>query len=160
MSYEKFTELVKQNNQLKAIPTKTNIYAKGIVVDNDGYIHFKGEIYKTDTVKLVDLPYKIRELFIVPTSSTQVTVEDSNKQSLTNANDIQVQDKSNEHLNELNAMLFNQLKNIVEPKKDIDINQEMKKANAMCNIADKMIGIADLSLKAKALHYKKFGQII
>ena len=63
--------------------------------------------------------------------------------------------KKNENFDNLNKILFEQLQNIVDPEKGTDISQELKKANAICNIADKVIGIADLSLKAEMFSYKK-----
>lgn len=156
MSYEKFTELVKQNKQFEAIPTKTSLYAKGVVITNDGYIQFKGETYKSDTVKLADLPGKIRDLFIAQKIPLQVTVEDKNKLPSVNVNDIQVEDDENDNFKKLNKVLFDQLDSITKPNKDTDINLELKKANAICNIADKVIGIEDLALKTKMLKYKNF----
>lgn len=61
----------------------------------------------------------------------------------------------NEGFNNLNKILFDQLQKIANPGKDTDISQELKKANTICNIADKVIGIADLSLKAEMFNYKK-----
>lgn len=156
MSYEKFTELAKQNKQFEAIPTKTSLYAKGVVITNDGYIQFKGETYKSDTVKLADLPGKIRDLFIAQKIPLQVTVEDKNKLPSVNVNDIQVEDDENDNFKKLNKVLFDQLDSITKPNKDTDINLELKKANAICNIADKVIGIEDLALKTKMLKYKNF----
>ncbi|MGJ0332503.1 hypothetical protein NG752_00580 [Aliarcobacter cryaerophilus] len=154
MSYEKFTELIKQNSQIEVIPTKTSFLAKGVVFTNDGYIQYKGETYKTDTVKLEELPGKIRDLFIVQKMPV-IAVEDNNKLASINANNIEVKPKTNEHFDSLNEILFEQLQNIANPKADTDLNQEIKKANTICNIADKMIGIADLTLKAEMLSYKK-----
>ena len=35
------------------------------------------------------------------------------------------------------------------------MSAELKKANAICNVADKIISIADLSLKAEIFNHKK-----
>lgn len=51
--------------------------------------------------------------------------------------------------------MFEQLEKIANPGKEIDISQELKKANTICNVADKIINIADLSLKAEMFKYKK-----
>ena len=43
MSYELFEKAAAINSQFEIIPTKTSIFAKGIVIDNNGYMHYKGK---------------------------------------------------------------------------------------------------------------------
>ena len=105
-------------------------------------------------VKLSDLPAELQSLFIdkkLPVQKNQeiAEVKESNKE------EIEIKENKNDKFDQLNKILFEQLQNIVDPDKGTDINQELKKANAICNVADKIIGIADLSLKAEMLAYKK-----
>ena len=67
----------------------------------------------------------------------------------------QVGKKKKDNLDNLSNILFEQLQNIVDPEKGMDMGQELKKANTVCNVADKLINIADLSLKAEMFHDKK-----
>ena len=146
MSYELFEKAAAVNVQFGVIPTKISLLAKGVVIDNNGYIQYKGETYLPNMVKLVDLPIELQKLFIENKSSVQKT-----KQEIVEAKE----EKENDNFKALNSILFEQLQNIVNPEKDTDISQELKKANAICNVADKIISIADLSLKAEMFAYKK-----
>lgn len=144
MSYERFEKAAAINSEFDVIPTKTSILSRGIVIDKDGYIQYKGETYLTNLVKPSDLPTEIRSLFIESKLPAQAKTQS-----------IQVEEKKNENFDNLNKILFEQLQNIVDPKKGTDINQEYKKAKAICDVADKIINIADLSLKAEMFSYKK-----
>ena len=135
--------------EFDVIPSKTSILARGIVIDNNGYMQYKGKTYLPNMTKLSDLPGEIRDLFIekkLPTQNQSKEVKEVN---------VEIEKKKNDNFDNLNKILFEQLQNIVDPEKGTDISQELKKANAICNIADKMIGIADLSLKAEMFSYKK-----
>ena len=145
MSYELFEKAAAVNGEFEVIPTKVSMLAEGIVIDKNGYIQYKGETYITNIVKLADLPGKLQKLFI----EKKLLVKE-NKQEI-----IEVKENKKDNFDQLNKILFEQLQNIVDPDKDTDINQELKKANAICNVADKIIGIADLSLKAEMFAYKK-----
>lgn len=145
MSYELFEKAAAVNGEFQIIPTKINILSKGIVIDKNGYIQYKGETYVTNMVKLADLPTELQNLFIekkLPAQKGNQNIEEPKEQK-------------NESFEKLNKILFEQLQNIVDPEKGTDINAELKKANVICNVADKIIGIADLSLKAEMFAYKK-----
>ena len=144
MSYELFEKAAAVNSEFERIPSKVSILAKGISIDKNGYIQYKGQTYITNIVKISDLPTELQNIFIeknLPQRSEQETIE--------------VKEKKNDNFEQLNKILFEQLQNIVDPEKGADISQELKKANAICNVADKIISIADLSLKAEIFHHKK-----
>lgn len=145
MSYELFEKAAAVNSQFEVIPSKTSILAKGIVIDKNGYMQYKGETHLTNMVKLLDLPTELQSLFIEKKFPIQ-----KNTQEI-----IEVKEKKTDKLDNLNNILFEQLQNIVDPEEGTDISQELKKANTICNIADKIINIADLSLKAEMFHEKK-----
>ncbi|WP_151950327.1 hypothetical protein [Aliarcobacter butzleri] len=145
MSYELFEKAAAINSQFEIIPTKTSIFAKGIVIDNNGYMHYKGKKYIPNLVKLEDLPTELRNLFLEKKLPTETTTEKNTE----------VKANENESFNNLNKILFDQLEKIANPKGETDISQELKKANTICNVADKIISIADLSLKAEMFNYKK-----
>ena len=149
MSYELFEKAAAINSKFDVIPTKTSILARGIVIDNNGYMQYKGKTYLPNMTKLSDLPGEIRDLFIekkLPTQNQSKEVKEVN---------VEIEKKKNENFDNLNKILFEQLQNIVDPEEGADINAELKKANAICNVADKIISIADLSLKAEMFAYKK-----
>ncbi|MDD5405985.1 MAG: hypothetical protein PHE73_03460 [Sulfurovaceae bacterium] len=147
MSYELFKKKAMLNDQFEVIPSNTGLLAGGVIIDKDGYIQYKGKTYITNMVKLVDMPEKLQHLFVeqknqLPTVGTIggiITADDNKKDGLSS----------------LNKILFEQLQNIVDPDDGTDMQQELKKANAVCNVADKIIGIADLSLKAEMFIQKK-----
>ena len=144
MSYELFEKAAAVNGDFERIPSKTSILAKGISIDKSGYIKYKGQTYVTNIVKLADLPTELKNIFIeknLPQKSEQDVIE--------------VKEKKNDNFEQLNKILFEQLQNLVDPDDGTDISQELKKANAVCNVADKIISIADLSLKAEMFNYKK-----
>ncbi len=142
MNYELFTRLATFNNDFEAIPSKISLLAEGAVIDPNGSIQYKEVTYKTDTVKISAMPEKLRLLF----------VEQKNQLTVGTTADITIpgDDKKNS-LGSLNKILFEQLQNIIDPEEGTDMQNELKKANAVCNIADKLIGIADLSLKYKKM---------
>ncbi|WP_152633153.1 hypothetical protein [Aliarcobacter butzleri] len=163
MSYELFEKAAAINSQFEIIPSKTSIYAKGIVIDNRGYMHYKGKVHIPNLVKLEDLPIEIRSLFLekkLPAKTIEKSVverdkeeEEEEENEVPPQNDIEILGK--ETFSNLNKILNDQLNKIANPGEGIDMNQELKKANTICNIADKVIGIADLSLKAEMFKYKK-----
>lgn len=145
MSYELFEKAAAVNGQFEVIPSKVSILAKGIVIDNSGYIHYKGKTYITNIVKLADLPMELQSLFTKNKLPTQNNTE----------NNKEIEEKKNDNFEKLNNILFEQLQNIADPDEGTDMSAEFKKANAICNVADKIISIADLSLKAEMFKYKK-----
>ncbi|MCT7489099.1 hypothetical protein N5T63_09335 [Aliarcobacter cryaerophilus] len=146
MNYERFEKAAAINSEFDVIPSKTSILARGIIIDNNGYMQYKGKTYLPNMTKLSDLPGEIRDLFIEKKLPAQNQSKEVN---------VEIEKKGNDNFDNLNKILFEQLQNIVDPEKGTDISQELKKANAICNIADKVIGIADLSLKAEMFSYKK-----
>lgn len=173
MSYELFEKAAAINSEFDLIPTKTSLFAKGIVIDNNGYINYRGKTYLPNMVKLIDLPGEIRDLFKYkqsipkpieegtrnrggvnpsPSSSRPNFTPPAMKPKNTEVEEVKIK---NDNFDNLNKILFEQLQNIVNPENGTDINQELKKANAICNVADKIINIADLSLKAEMFSYKK-----
>ena len=145
MSYELFEKAAAVNGQFEVIPSKVSLIAKGIVIDKNGYIQYKGETYITNIVKLADLPIELQNLFIEKKLPAQQNTQDIEKPK----------EEKNDSFETLNKILFEQLQNIVDPEKGTDISAELKKANAICNVADKIISIADLSLKAEIFNHKK-----
>lgn len=155
MSYELFEKAVAINSEFDVIPSKTSVLAKGIVIDKNGYMKYKDKTYLPNMVKLNDLPTEIKSLFI----KNNIQAVEETKQIVKANQDvkaiIEVKEKKNDGLSKLNSILFEQLQNIIDPEDGTDLNQELKKANAICNIADKIINIEDLSLKAEIFHDKK-----
>ncbi len=150
MSYEMFQKGAALNSQFEVIPTKLKLLSEGIILDDNGYIKYDGKTYVTNMVKLEDLPTKLQALFIENKFSITKPRQDSDKID----NKLPAL-KINSSFEDLGKTLFEQLQNIVDPEKNTDLNKELKKANAVCNIADKLITIMDLSLKAEILHEKK-----
>ncbi len=152
MSYEKFRQGAALNIEFEIIPTNVKLLSEGIVLDDNGYIKFDGKTYVTNMVKLSDLPAKIQSLFL-----------EKNKFEIVNPEEDTKKDKDKNHvlkidsnLSGLSKILMEQLQNIVDPEdKNIDMSHEIKKANTVCNIADKLINIVDLSLKVEILNEKK-----
>ncbi len=149
MNYERFEKAAAINSEFDVIPSKTSILARGIVIDDHGYMQYKGKTYLPNMTKLSDLPTEIRSLFIEKKLPTQ------NQSKEVKEVIVEIEKKKNENFDNLNKILFEQLQNIVDPEKETDISQELKKANAICNIADKVISLADLSLKDEMFSYKK-----
>lgn len=149
MSYELFEKAAAINGEFEVIPSKVSILAKGISIDKSGYMQYKGQTYITNIVKLADLPTELKILFIENKLPAQSNTKENKE----------IEEDKNDNFNNLNKILFEQLQNIVDPEKGTDINQELKKANVICNIADKIINIADLSLKVEMFKHKKNGPI-
>ena len=147
MSYELFEKAAAVNSEFEIIPSKTSILAKGIVIDKHGYIQYKEKTHLTNMVKLSELPTELQTLFVekkLPAQgNTQETIE------------AEEEEKDQTSLSSLNKILFEQLQNIVDPEEGTDISHELKKARVVSDVADKIINIADLSLKAKIFHEKK-----
>lgn len=143
MSYELFEKAAALNGQFEIIPSKVNILSKGVLIDKNGYMNYKDKTYLPNMVKLSELPIELKPLFmekkIIVKESTQEIVKENKK----------------DKLDTLSNILFEQLQNIVDPEDNTDINQELKKANTVCNVADKIISIADLTLKAEIFYDKK-----
>lgn len=150
MSYEMFQKGAALNSQFEVIPAKLKLLAEGIVLDDNGYMKFDGKTYVTNMVKLADLPGKIKSLFVE--SKTEMT---ESPQNIEEIDDKPIVIKTNSNFEGLSKILFEQLQNIIDPEENTDISQELKKANAVCNIADKLITIVDLSLKAEIFHERK-----
>ena len=145
MSYELFEKAAAVNGTFEVIPSKISILAKGVVIDKNGYIQYKEQTYITNIVKLLDLPTELQKLFTEKKLPSQNNTQ-KNKE---------IEEEENDNFKKLNNILFEQLQNIADPEKGTDISAELKKANAICNVADKIISIADLSLKAEMFKYKK-----
>ena len=64
MNYERFEKAAAINSEFDVIPSKTSILARGIVIDDHGYMQYKGKTYLPNMTKLSDLPGEIRDLFI------------------------------------------------------------------------------------------------
>ena len=111
---------------------------------------YDGKTYLPNMVKLSELPEKIKHLFLEPKKGiTQY------HQDIDDIEDTTPPKKMDRNLNNLSSILFEQLQNIVDPEDNIDVKEEIKKANTVCNIADKIISIADLSLKSEMLQERK-----
>lgn len=147
MSYEIFQKGAAVNSEFEVIPSKMKLLAEGIVTDKNGYINFEGETYITNMVKLANLPKKLQYLFVEDHTKLAKYDEDIETKKPPK--------KENSQLEDLSKTLFEQLQNIVDPEKGTDMNLELKKANAVCNVSDKLIKIADLSLKAKKFNDQK-----
>jgi len=145
MNYLLFQKAAALNSEFEVIPEKIKVLAMGANIDDNGYILYKGGTYVTNMVKLKDMPVKLQQIFKEP--GTEVQTSSSQVQ--------QVQKPKNSSfgkLDKLNNILFEQLENLVDPEDADSIEQELKKAAAVCNIADKIVGIADLSLKAEKFY--------
>lgn len=145
MNYELFEKAAAVNGQFEVIPSKVSILAKGIIIDKNGYMQYKGKTYLTNMVKLEDLPIELQSLFVENKMQLQKTTQEI----------VEVEKPKENKFDTLNNILYEQLQNIVDPEEGTDISQELKKANAVCNIADQLISIADLSLKAEMFSHKK-----
>lgn len=142
MNYKSFERAALLNSQLEVIPSNISLLARGVIVDKNGDIHYKGKTYITKMVELEDLPEKLQQLFVK--EQKQLTVG--------TAGDITIPGNDKEDgLSKLNKILFEQLQNIVDPEEGTDMQKEFKKAGAVCNVADKIINIANLSLKYKQI---------
>jgi hypothetical protein len=64
MSYDFFEKAAAVNGEFEVIPSRASIFAKGVVIDKNGYIQYKGKTYVTNMVKLVDLPIELQSIFV------------------------------------------------------------------------------------------------
>ena len=142
MSYEKFKNRAAINNLIERIPSKITLIGAGVGFDKDGCIKYKDKTFMPNRMNPAELPEKIRHLFIKNSTEVEIKAQP-------------VVPKEVSKLGELNDVLFVQLQNIIDPEKDTDISQELKKANTICNVADKIINIADLSLRAEKFRVDK-----
>lgn len=134
MSYEIFKQLALKNAEFDKVPTNVQLLSIGAVLDTKGNINYKEQTYLTNIVKLKQMPDKLQNLFFDKSPQTYKP-----KKQKTN------------RLDELNDVLFSQLDKITDEKDDDKLEIELKKATVVCNIADKIIHVADLSLKAQKL---------
>lgn len=152
MNYEMFQKGAALNAEFEVIPTKLKLLSEGVVLDEKGYMKYDGKTYVTNMVKLAELPTKLQALFRenkFGITKPSHNVEKPNDKPLTLTID--------GNLSSLNKLLMEQLQNIVDPEKTekIDMPNELKKANTVCNLADKIITIVDISLKAEILNEKR-----
>ena len=150
MNYEVFKRCAALNSEFEMIPSKVKLLSLGIVLGDNGHMKYNGKTYITNMVRLDELPEKMQSLFI------EVKQERTHPmQTIETYEDKPIVLKPNSGLENLSKVLFEQLQNITNPEEGTDVSQELKKANAVCNIADKLITIVDLSLKAEMFHDKK-----
>lgn len=158
MSYEKFSICARMNKEFETIPERVQLLAEGIGFTDEGYMRYYGETYITDKVKLAELPEKLRSLFVNKTKGEVVNPSDK---GIVGNNDNLMNPQPNSTLSTLNKTLLDQLEAIASPKNGATVTPEaLKTANTVCNIADKILTIADLSLKAEELSYKKQRNLI
>jgi hypothetical protein len=150
MSYEIFQKKATLNSEFEVIPTSVQLYAEGVSFDENGYMKYEGLTYITNMCKLSSLPKKIQSLFVEGKNEMTEYDQDVGKAG-TKPPTIP---KTDSALEKLSKTLFEQLEKIVDPDENTDIPHEMKKANTICNLADKILTIADLSLKAEMLQEK------
>lgn len=137
MSYELFKKAAFTNAELDVVPANVQILSIGAMTDTRGNINYKGKTYVTNMVKLNEMPEKLQNLFFEECEMTKEEVE------------VIEEDESQGQLGKLNDILFQELESITNSENEKDIDKHIKKANAVCNVADKLISIADLSLKAE-----------
>jgi hypothetical protein len=145
MRYELFEKAAAVNGDFEVIPSRVSIYAKGVVIDKNGYMQYKEKTYITNMVKLADLPVELQSIFV------------ENKMQLKKSTQevVEIERPKENNFDVLNKILHEQLQNIVDPEEGTDVSKELKKAKAVCDIADKLINIAGLSLKAEMFYDKK-----
>lgn len=152
MSYEIFKKKAALNNEFEVIPTSVQLYAEGVSFDENGYMKYDGLTFMTDMAKLASLPLKIRRFFVE--QKYDVVTPGTHDIDTTGSKSAPLKIEGN--LTDLSKVLMDQLKNITDPEKakNVDMASELKKANTVCNIADKLITIVDLSLKAEIFNDK------
>ena len=64
MNYERFEKAAAINSEFDVIPSKTSILARGIVIDDHGYMQYKGKTYLPNMTKLSDLPILLYQMGI------------------------------------------------------------------------------------------------
>ncbi|MDD3344630.1 MAG: hypothetical protein PHR87_13775, partial [Sulfurospirillaceae bacterium] len=104
-------------------------------------------------VKLSSLPLKIRGLFVP--QKYDVVRPGAKDIDTTGGKTSPLQIDAN--LLSLSKILMDQLENITNPEKikDANMTNELKKANTVCNVADKLISVVDLSLRVEIFQDKK-----
>lgn len=153
MSYEIFKKKAALNSEFEVIPSAVQLYAEGVGFDSNGYMKYDGLTYPSDTVKLSSLPLKIRGLFVP--QKYDVVRPGAKDIDTTGGKTSPLQIDGN--LASLSKILMDQLENITNPEKNknIDMANELKKANTVCNVADKLISVVDLSLRVEIFQDKK-----
>ncbi len=150
MKYENFKQLATSNREFTSIPTLTQLYAEGISLSENGHMLHYGKTNITNLVKIAELPEKIQPLFLVDKFAITKPSTD-----IAQADDKPIALKIDSNLVGLSEILANQLKKIVEPDVNTDMKQEIQKSNAICNVADKLISIVDVSLKIQTAHTRR-----
>lgn len=152
MSYEIFKRKAEQNSEFEVIPTNEKLYAQGVVFDENGYMKYDGLTYIPNMAKLASLPKKLQALFVEKKNEMTGYGQDVGG----SVNTPPTAPKTKTNLSDLNNILFEQLQNIVDPEKGgADMSKALKKAHAVMGLADKIISIADLSLKAELLQERQ-----
>ena len=151
MSYEMFQRKAEQNSEFEVIPTKEKLYAQGVVFDENGYMKYDGLTYIPNMAKLASLPKKLQALFVE--KKNEMTVYDQDVGGPGNA--LPTAPKTKTNLSDLNNILFEQLQKIVDPEKSKDKKEALKEATTVCGLAENIIKIADLSLRAEVFSEKK-----
>lgn len=151
MSYEIFRRKASQNSEFEVIPTSEKLYAQGVCFDENGYMKYDGLTYIPNMAKLASLPKKLQALFVEKKNEMTVGGQDVGGAG----NTLPTAPKTKTNLTDLNGILFEQLQNIIDPEKGTDMSKTLKKAHAVMGLADKIISIADLSLKAELLHERQ-----
>ncbi|KIM08337.1 MAG: hypothetical protein KU29_04435 [Sulfurovum sp. FS06-10] len=150
MKYENFKQLATSNREFTSIPTTVQLYAEGVSLSENGHMLYYGKTYITNLVKIAELPEKIQPLFLVDKFAITKPSTD-----IAQADDKPIALKIDSNLVGLSEILVNQLKKIVEPGEETDMKQEIQKSNAICNVADKLISIVDVSLKIETAHTRR-----
>lgn len=153
MSYDIFQKKAALNSEFEVIPTSVQLYAEGVGFDANGHMKYDGLTYPSDTVKLSSLPLKIRRLFAP--QKYDVVRPGAKDVDTTYGKTSPLQVDGN--LTSLSKILMDQLEKITDPEKikGVDITNELKKANTVCNVADKIISVVDLSLRIEIFQDKK-----
>ncbi len=153
MSYEIFRNKAVLNNEFEVIPSAVQLYAEGVGFDANGYMKYDGLTYPTDTVKLSSLPLKIRGLF----SKQKYDVVRPGVKDIDTTGGKTSPLQIDGNLTGLSKILMEQLENITNPGKikDVDMANVLKTANTVCNVADKIISVVDLSLRVEIFQDKK-----
>lgn len=150
MNYDEFKKCAALNSEFEVIPEKIQLIAEGIGLTDEGYMRYEGETYITSKAKLAELPTRLQSLF-----KAKYGVVNPSGKDIMGPTDNPTIPKENSTLKSLNDILITQLATITTPKEGTVMAEEIKKANTVCNIADKLLTIADLSLKAEILQDRR-----
>lgn len=151
MSYEMFKIRANQNSEFEVIPSKEKLYAEGVCFDENGYMKYDGLTYIPNMAKLASLPKKLQALFVEKKNEMAVGGQDLGG----TGNTPPTGPKTKTSLADLNNILFTQLQNIVDPENKKDKKEALKEASTVCSLAENIIKIADLSLRAEVFNEKK-----